>query len=251
MTKSLSSCIPLWLHQLVSPKYFLSFAEKFNPYLYVISLILLIVGCIGGLVFAPTDYQQGNSYRIIYIHVPAAIFSEALYVLMAILGFITLVWRAKIAAIIARPAAKIGATMTLLTLVTGAIWGQPTWGTWWAWDPRLTSVLLLFFLYLGYIALDSAFDDREKANKACALLALIGVAIVPFIKASVYFFNSLHQKSTLFAKGGPAMPMDMLLPLLIMIAAFAFFVAANILSGAINEILDQKLAAQAFMSDRK
>ncbi len=228
-------------YRLLSYKFFVPFSKRVTPSLFRISLLLAVLGLIMGLLYAPADYQQGNSFRIIYIHVPAAIFSTLVYLFMAVMSAIYLIWRIKIAVILARASAILGAYYTLVTLVTGAIWGQPTWGTWWEWDIRLTSQLILFFLYLGYIALDAAFDEREKADQMISLLSLIGVVMVPIIKFSVYYFESIHQTSTLFAKGGPSMPAVMLIPLLTMIAATFVFSFAYVGKKSVTLIYKERL----------
>ena len=233
-----------WYYRLSTPKFFVPFADTVIPWIYSLSALLLCTGFFFGLLASPVDYQQGNTVRIMYIHVPAAMLSSGLYVFMAILSAIFFIWRIKLAVIIARSTAIVGAIMTLIVLTTGAIWGRPTWGTWWEWDMRLTSSLIMFFLYIGYIALDAAFEDRTKADRAISLLALIGIINVPLIKLSVYFFNTLHQKSTLFAAGKPSISTDMLIPLLIMIAAVAFFCMANIMRRAVNHILATRLETE-------
>lgn len=229
------------LRRLVSYKYFLPFANKLTPWLFSASAILGLIGLYYGLLASPEDYQQGNTVRIMYIHVPAAILSSAIYMSMAGLSASFLIFRIKLFPLIARSAAIVGAVYTLITLVTGAIWGAPTWGTWWVWDVRLTSVLILFFLYLGYIALDAAFEEREKANMAISLLAVIGVVIVPIIKASVYLFATLHQKSTIFAEGGPSLDPAMLRPLLFMMGAYITFTIGYILKKSTHLIYKEQL----------
>ncbi len=185
--------------------------------------MLLVAGVVWGLAFAPPDYQQGNSFRIIFIHVPASILAQSAYVLMAVAGGIYLVWRIKLADIALQCAAPIGASITFLALVTGSIWGKPTWGTWWVWDARLTSMLVLLFLFLGVIALRSAMDNRESAGRATAVLALVGVVNLPLIKFSVDWWNTLHQPSTFKLTEKPAMPIEMWMPLLIMVIAYYLF----------------------------
>jgi heme exporter protein C len=175
------------------------------------------------LVAAPADYQQGDGYRIIFVHVPAAWMSLFVYVSMAVMAAVTLIWRGKMAAICARAAAPVGAAFTFLALVTGSIWGKPMWGTWWVWDARLTSELILLFLYLGYMALSTAFSDRRAAAQAGAVLLLVGVVNVPIIHFSVDWWNTLHQPATITKLGAPAMHPDMLFPLLFMVGAFMVF----------------------------
>ncbi len=229
------------LKRLISYKYFVPFARKIIPWVFLLSALFAIVGLYYGLFNSPVDYQQGDTVRIMYIHVPAAILSSALYMVMAFLSFLFLVFRIKLFPVIARSVAVLGAVYTLITLVTGAIWGAPTWGTWWVWDVRLTSVLILFFLYLGYIGLDAAFEDREKANIGISILAIIGVVIVPIIKASVYLFATLHQKSTIFASGGPSLDPAMLKPLALMMIAYLFFTVGYILLKSIHLIYKEQL----------
>ena len=166
-------------NQYASPKRFYELAAILTPWFAWASILLLVAGLYGGLVLAPADYQQGDSFRIIYIHVPSAWMSLFIYVLMATAGGIGLIWHVKIADIIARSSAALGASFTFLALATGSLWGKPMWGTWWVWDARLTSELILLFLYLGYIALQSAFDDRRVAARAGAVLALVGLVNIP------------------------------------------------------------------------
>ena len=227
--------------RLISYKYFVALAKKIIPWAFVLSAITAVVGLYYGLFNSPVDYQQGNTVRIMYIHVPAAILSSGLYMFMAFCSVMYLIFRIKLFPIIARATAVLGAVYTLITLVTGAIWGAPTWGTWWVWDVRLTSVLILFFLYLGYIALDNAFEDRETANMGISILAIIGVVIVPIIKVSVYLFATLHQKSTIFASGGPSLDPAMLKPLALMMGAYILFTAGYILLKSVHLIYREQL----------
>lgn len=225
-----------WYKKYASYKYYIPLANAIIPYCLWGSLIFAIVGLALGLGFAPADYQQGNSFRIIYIHVPAAMLSTSLYMAMAITSLCFLVWKVKLLPLVARSMATIGAMLTLISLFTGAVWGAPTWGTWWVWDIRLTSQLLLLFFYIGYIAFDHAIEDRQTADIFTSILAVIGIAVALLVKLSVYFFNSLHQKSTLFASGGPKIPMDMLLPLILMIIAYSLFTTGYILKKSVNLI---------------
>lgn len=225
-----------WYKKYASYKYYIPLANAITPYCFWGSLIIAIVGLALGLGFAPADYQQGNSFRIIYIHVPAAMLSTSLYMAMAITSLCFLVWKVKLLPLVARSMATIGAVLTLVSLFTGAVWGAPTWGTWWVWDIRLTSQLLLLFFYIGYIAFDHAIEDRQTADIFTSILAVIGIAVALLVKLSVYFFNSLHQKSTLFASGGPKIPMDMLLPLILMIVAYSLFTTGYILKKSVNLI---------------
>ena len=187
---------------------------------------------------APEDYQQGDAFRIIYVHVPAAYLSMMAYMIMAVSGGIGLIWRIKLAHAVGAAAAPLGAAFTLLALLTGSIWGRPMWGTWWEWgDPRLTSELILLFLYFGYMALRSAIDDTLKADKACAVIALVGVVNVVIVHYSVEWWSSLHQGQTLLRKGGPAMDSAMLYPLLAMILGFTLVFGALLLRRVRTEVL--------------
>ncbi|MEM7027869.1 MAG: heme ABC transporter permease, partial [Pseudomonadota bacterium] len=185
----------------------------------------------------PADYQQGESFRIIYIHVPSAWMSLFVYMLMATNGVILLIWRIKICEVMMRSSATLGASFTFLALVTGAIWGKPTWGTWWVWDARLTSELILFFLYLGFIALQSAFEDRRVAARAGAILVLVGVVNIPIIKYSVEWWSTLHQPATISKLGAPSIHIDMLIPLLLMMTACLLYFFAILLIRSRTEIL--------------
>ncbi len=228
-------------HKLGSPRYFYELSSYWILPLTSLCTLLIIIGVIGGLAVAPSDYQQGDVFRIIYVHVPAAILSQSAYMLIAVAGFIALVWRMKMAAMVARAAMLLGASFALLTLVTGAIWGKPTWGTWWLWgDARLMSSLLLLFLYMGIIALRESFSDEQAGIRASSFLAIIGLVNIPVIKYSVLWWNSLHQPATLKLTEKPAMQMEMLWPLLLMIVAFYCFFALMLILRVRNEILQNE-----------
>lgn len=228
---------PRWFYQLASPRWFYDITSKLLPWFAIVALLLMVIGSIWGLAFAPADYQQGNSFRIIYIHVPTAILAQSCYMLMAVAGAIGLIWKIKVAHVIAKSCAPIGASMAVLALVTGAIWGKPTWGAWWVWDARLTSMLVLFFLYIGVIALTSAFEYVASGDKAAAILALVGIVNIPIIKYSVEWWNTLHQGATFTVTEKPAMPPEMWIPLLIMIIGFYCFFAVMLMSRARTEVL--------------
>lgn len=229
-----------FLHRSASPKYFYLFAGRLIPWLWALFGILLIVGLYGGLVRAPTDYQQGDSYRIIFVHVPAAWMSLFVYVLMAIAGAIALIWRLKLAEIMVISSAPIGAAFTFIALATGSLWGKPMWGTWWVWDARLTSELILLFLYLGVIGLYGAIEDKRTAGRAAALLALVGVVNVPIIHYSVEWWNTLHQGPTVTKLDAPSIHLSMLVPLLVMAVAFKLYYAAVVLMRARCELLERE-----------
>ncbi|HUO96568.1 MAG TPA: heme ABC transporter permease [Steroidobacteraceae bacterium] len=215
-----------WFHKLASPPHFYRIAGKMIPWFAIPAALLIGFGIYGGLVRAPADYQQGDAFRIIYVHAPSAWLSLMCYSTMAISAAVGLIWRIKLSHALAAACAPIGASFTLLALATGSLWGKPMWGTFWTWDARLTSELILFFLYLGYMALRSAFDDLTRADRASAVLALVGIVNVPIIHFSVTWWNSLHQGSTVLARGGPKMPMSMLAPLLMCFLGFTLLFAA-------------------------
>ena len=209
-----------FFHKLGSPKWFYDISGRWLPWFAVAAVGLIAVGSVWGLFYAPQDYQQGNSFRIIYIHVPAAFVAQSCYITLALAGIVSLVWRMKLADVALKCAATIGAWMTFVALLTGAIWGKPTWGTYWIWDARLTSMLILLFLYFGVIALGQAISNRDTAAKATAVLAIVGTVNIPIIKYSVDWWNTLHQPATFKITEKPAMPMEMWLPLLLMVLGF-------------------------------
>ncbi|MFT4765900.1 MAG: heme exporter protein C [Oleispira sp.] len=224
-------------HRMGSPKWFYEISAVWLPWFAIPAALFLIVGAVWGLAFAPADYQQGNSFRIIYIHVPTAILAQSAYAMMAISGAIFLIWRMKMAAWVAAAIAPIGASFCFIALITGAIWGKPTWGTWWVWDARLTSMLLLLFLYFGVMALQKAMDTEENSAKAGAILSLVGLVNIPIIKYSVEWWNTLHQPATLKLTEESTMAMEMLIPLLIMIVGFYLLFATLIFMRTRNSVL--------------
>jgi heme exporter protein C len=238
MYETLSQTLKQLYHKLGSPKYFYQMSSYWILPLSLLSVILFLLGLVGGLALAPVDYQQGQVYRVIYVHVPAAILSQSAYMLIAVCGLVYLVWRMKMAAMVARAAMILGASFALLTLLTGAIWGKPTWGTYWLWgDARLMSSLFLLFLYMGMIALRESFQDEDAGIRASSFLALIGVINIPIIKYSVIWWNTLHQPATIKLTEKSAMQMEMLWPLLVMILAFYVFFALMLILRVRNEIL--------------
>jgi heme exporter protein C len=200
-------------------------------------LLAMLVGVGWGLGFAPTDYQQGDTYRIIYLHVPAAVLAESCYLSLGVAGFVYLVWQMKMAPIFIKSMAPIGAAMAAIALLSGAIWGKPTWGTWWVWDARLTSVLVLFLLYMGIIALQNTLEDAALANQATAIVSVLGLINLPIIKYSVNWWNTLHQPASFSLTEKPAMPMEMWLPLLIAVIGFYCLVAGLVMWRMQSEIL--------------
>ncbi|PKF73220.1 heme ABC transporter permease [Pseudomonas fluvialis] len=226
-----------WFHKLGSPKWFYEISSLWLRGLSVAAILLILVGTVWGLAFAPPDYQQGNSFRIIYIHVPAAFLAQSCYLMMAVAGLVGLVWKMKLADVALQQAAPIGAWMTFIALLTGAVWGKPTWGAWWVWDARLTSMLILLFLYFGVIALGQAITNRDSAAKACAVLALVGAVNIPIIKYSVDWWNTLHQPATFTVTGKASMAPEMWLPLLLMVLGFYCFFGAVLLMRMRLEVL--------------
>ncbi len=231
------------LHFLANPARFRRFSARVLPALSVVTALAVAVGLYWALVVAPPDYQQGETVRIMFIHVPAATIAMGGYVLLAVLGASLLVWRHPLAALMARATAPVGATFTAVGLITGSLWGRPMWGTYWVWDARLTSFLLLFFLYLGHIALSHAYDDAERGDKAAAILALVGAINVPIIKFSVDWWNTLHQPASIMKLGGPSIHPTILYPLLWMMATFALLFVALVLMRTDTEIDRRRLEA--------
>ena len=226
-----------WLHPYAKPERAYGLAGTLLPWFAVTSLLAFIIGTVWGLAFAPADYQQGDSFRIIYIHVPSAILSMGAYSTMAVAAFIGLVWQLRMADMTVAAIAPVGAVFTFIALFTGAAWGKPMWGTWWVWDARLTSELILLFLYLGVIALYNAFSDKVVAGRAAGILALVGVINLPIIHYSVEWWNTLHQGASITKFDKPSISPEMLWPLLIMILAFAAFLGALSLMRFRNELL--------------
>ncbi|MGB0936642.1 MAG: heme ABC transporter permease [Colwellia sp.] len=228
-----------WLHPYANPEVSYHFCGKLIPWLAILAAAFLSIGLIWGLAFAPPDYQQGDSFRIFYIHVPAASLSMGIYLGMAIAAFTSMVWQFKLADASAAAMAPIGAVFTAIALITGAAWGKPMWGTWWVWDARLTSELILLFLYLGVMALHNAFEDKALAGKAAGILTLVGVINLPIIKYSVEWWNTLHQGSTVSKLGKPSMSLDMLWPFIISFIGFSLLVSVIICIRFRTEILSR------------
>ncbi len=222
--------LTLWFHKLGSPPTFFRFASVLRPWLLGLAIICGIIGLYGGLVVAPADQYQGDGYRIIFIHVPSAWMSLSIYAVMAVSAFVALVWRMKLAEIVAMQCAPIGAAFTFITLVTGSLWGAPMWGTWWTWDARLTSELVLLFVYLGIIGLFHAFDDPRRGARAASFLVLVGVVNLPIVHYSVVWWNTLHQGQTVRLLGESSIAGSMLWPLLTMALACELYFGASLLA---------------------
>jgi len=232
------------LARYAAPREFLRYSVPLGRWLGRLSLALFAAGLYGGLVLAPADYLQGDSFRIIYVHVPGAWMSLLTYLVMTAAGVIALVWNSRLAAALARNSAPLGAAFTMVALGTGMIWGKPTWGTWWVWDARLTSELILLFLYLGYMGLQAAIEDRRAAARASAVLALVGVVNIPIIHYSVVWWNTLHQGPTVSRLGAPAITWPMLAPLLLIALAFLCYYLAVVIHRMRCDMLEEKLVRQ-------
>ena len=218
------------MHQLFNPKRFMRIADALFLPILIIGLLAVVAGLYHGLIASPIDYQQGESVRIMYIHVPAAWIALMVYMGMALFSGGGFIWKNPFGFVLARAIAPIGAVFTLVCLITGSLWGKPTWGTWWVWDARLTSMLILLFLYLGYMALASAFEPSNRGEKSAGILCIVGVIIIPIIKFSVEWWNTLHQPASIIRSGGVAIDSSMLTPLLLMfLACLCFAIVLGIL----------------------
>ena len=226
---------------LANPTRFLAFSSWLLPFLWVVTGILLVVGLYLSFFVAPPDYQQGETVRIMFIHVPSAWLSMFGYGVMAVASLGTLVWRHPLADVTAKSAAPIGAAFTFLALVTGSLWGKPMWGTWWVWDARLTSELVLLLMYLGLIALWQAVEDPGRAARAAAILTLVGAINLPIIKFSVDWWNTLHQGESIFRAGGATIDASMLRPLFVMMGGMTVFYVTLLLMVMRNEILRRRV----------
>lgn len=229
------------MHRFANPARFLRLSAVVLPWAAGLTVLLLASGLYFGLIASPADYQQGESVRIMYIHVPSAWMGMFCYTSMAIASAVALIWKHPLADLAAKSTAPVGAAFTFVCLVTGALWGKPMWGTWWAWDARLTSMLILFFLYLGHIALVNAFDDPTRGARAAAILALAGFVNVPVIKWSVDWWNTLHQPASVSKMGMPSVDPAMLLPLLLMAVGFTTYFVCVLILRVRTEILSAKI----------
>ena len=232
-----------WFHRLGSPPYVYGLAARLTPWFAWPAAMVILGGLYDGLVLSPPDYQQGDGFRIMYVHVPSAWLSVMVYVTMAVSAGVGLIWRMKVAHAVAASCAAIGASFTFLALVTGSLWGKPMWGTYWVWDPRLTSELILLFLYLGYMGLRSSVDDVPRADRTSAVLALVGVVNVPIIHYSVIWWNSLHQAPSVMKLGAPTIATSMLIPLLTMLLGFTLLFGALLLIRLRAEVLSRERTA--------
>lgn len=231
-----SALVRLW-HRLGSPRWFYDMTGPWAALFAVLAVLLLVTGTVWGLAFAPQDYQQGNSFRIMYLHVPAAILAQSVYMFMGVAGVLLLVWRMKLADVALKSAVPFGMSMAALALATGAVWGKPTWGAWWVWDARTTSTLVMFFLYFGLYALRQSIARPEAAGRACAVLAVVGLINIPIIKYSVDWWLTLHQSSSFSLTEKPTMPASMYLPLLVNVLGSYCLFGALLLGSMRLEIL--------------
>jgi heme exporter protein C len=232
-----------WFHRLASPPYVYRLATRLTPWFAWSAGIVIVAALYWGLVLAPPDYQQGDGFRIIYVHVPCAWLSLMIYTTMAVACAVGLIWRMKVAHAVAASCAPVGASFTAAALLTGMLWGRPMWGTYWAWDPLLTAELILLFLYLGYIGLRASFDDTQRADRASAVLAIVGVIDVPIVHFSVIWWNSLHQAPSVMRLGKPTIALPMLIPLLMMALGFTLYFFAVLLLRLRGEVLRRERAA--------
>ena len=237
-------------NRLANPTRFLRASAAALPWAWGMTLALIAAGLYGAFFISPADYQQGEAARIMFIHVPAAWMALFVYAFLAILSAIGLVWKHPLAHVLALAAAPVGAAFTLICLISGSLWGRPMWGAYWVWDARLTSVLVLFFLYLGVIALAQAFDEPARGEKAAAILAVIGAVNVPIIKFSVDWWNTLHQPASVLKLGGPTIHASMLAPLLLMAGGFTSLFVALLLVRGRSELVERRLSALRLIAAR-
>ena len=239
-----------WLTRMANPSVFLGYSAKLLPWLLGLAIIIIVIG-LGMGFMAPEDYQQGLTVQIMYIHVPFAWLSMMCWSVMTISALGTLVWRHPLADVSVKAAAPIGAGFTLLALITGSLWGKPMWGTYWVWDARLTSVFILFLMYLGVIALSRAMDDQAKAARAVAIIVLIGFINIPIIKFSVDWWNTLHQPAAVFRMDGPTIDSSMLWPLMISALGFSLLFFALHMAAMQNEIWARRIVTMRRMAARQ
>jgi heme exporter protein C len=232
-----------WFHRLGSPPHIYRIAGTLTPWFAWPAGLLIVAALYSGLVLAPPDYQQGEGFRILYVHAPSAWLAVMIYGVMASAAAVGLIWRMKVAHAVAASCAGVGAWFTVVSLVTGMLWGKPMWGTYWVWDPRLTAQLILLFLYLGYMGLRAGIDDLGRADRASAVLAIVGVINIPIIRYSVEWWNSIHQAPSVMKMDRPSMPFDMLAPLLMMLLGFTLYFAAVLLVRLRAEILRRERTA--------
>jgi heme exporter protein C len=231
------------MHRFANPARFLRFSAAILPWSAWAAALAIAAGLYFALFASPPDYQQGESVRIMYVHVPSAWMALFVYSAIALASAVALVWKHPLAHVAAKAASPVGACFTFMALVTGSLWGKPMWGTWWVWDARLTSVLILFFLYLGHMALINAFEDSSRGERAAAILALVGFVNVPVIKFSVDWWNTLHQPASIVRMGGPSIDPHMLVPLFLLAIGFTLYFVAVLILRMRAEIIARKVRA--------
>lgn len=231
-------------HKLGSPKWFYQISTGWMIAFAMAALVLLVAGMVWGLAFAPADYQQGNSFRIIYVHVPTAMVAQSVYISMGVAGIVLFVWRMKLADVAIAACLPVGMMLTALALFSGGVWGRPTWGTWWEWDGRTVSTLVLLFLYIGIYALREAIPDITLRGRASALVAIVGTINIPIIKYSVDWWHTLHQPGSFSLTEKPTMPVEMWAPLLVMVLGMYCFAGYIILARMRVEILSREQSTQ-------
>ncbi len=229
------------IFRLANPLQFQRFTEKFQPVTLSLAITMLFIGLFYSFFKSPPDYLQGETVRIMYIHVPCAWFSLMVYSIIAICGFVSIIFKHTLAFIIAKSCAPIGACFTLATLLTGSIWGKPTWGTWWVWDARLTSELVLLIIYAGLIILNNAFEDKSKGERYASILAIFGLINLPIIKWSVDWWSTLHQPASISKFSSPSIDSAMLIPLFVMTISLFFFFISTLLIRIKGEIIQRKI----------
>ncbi|MDB5380165.1 MAG: heme transporter [Rubritepida sp.] len=239
------------LHRFANPGRFLRLTESWLPVLALAAALVLGWGAVWGLAYAPPDWQQGETVRIMFVHVPMAWLAMGGYAGLAALSVMSLIWRHPLADLTARELSPIGAAVTALCLITGSLWGRPMWGTWWVWDARLTSVLVLFFLWLGHAALVRAFDDPERGARMGAILALIGVVNLPIVKFSVDWWNTLHQPASITRIDAPGLHVDILYPLLVCAVGFTLAFAALVLAATRAAVMERRVRALQMAAARR
>jgi heme exporter protein C len=239
------------LHRFANPGRFLRLTDAWLPWLTGAAVLVLGIGTAWALAFAPPDWQQGETVRIMYVHVPMAWLAMGSYLGLAILSVMSLIWRHPLADLAARELSPVGAAVTALCLITGSLWGKPMWGTWWVWDARLTSVLVLFFLWLGHAALVRAFDDPERGARMGAILALVGVVNLPVVKFSVDWWNTLHQPASVTRIAAPGMHVDMLYPLLVCALGFTLAFMAITLAATRAAVMERRVRALQMAAARR
>ena len=233
------------MHRFANPGRFMRLANAVLPWAAAGAALSIGVGLYLALFVAPPDYQQGESVRIMYVHVPSAWMALFIYTAIAVASATALIWRHPLADLVAKASSPVGASFTFLALITGSLWGKPMWGTWWVWDARLTSVLVLFFLYLGHMALMNAFEDATRGMRAAAVLALVGFVNVPIIKFSVDWWSTLHQPASVLRLDGPTIHSSMLWPLLAMALGFKLYFVTVLLLRVKSELIAARLRARS------